>query len=113
MKEFFKYMFASMLGFLLISIIIIGIFALIVVGIVAGNSDKTVTVADNSILTIKFDKEIPERTPNNPLDDVPFLNLDDNKSAGLNDILSDIKRAKTDGRIKGIFLDQSDMLSGQ
>lgn len=113
MKEFFKYVLASMVGFIIVSAIIIVVGILLVVGLVSAGSEKTVTVEPNSILHIQFRKDIPERTPNNPLADVPFLGLGEDKVIGLNDILADIKKAKTDDHIKGIYLDESDMTSGQ
>jgi protease IV len=113
MKEFFKYVFASMVGFLLMSAVIIGVCLFFIFGVIAVSSDKTVTVDPNSILYIQLNKEIPERTPNNPLADVPFLNMDDNKVIGLNDIIANIKKAKYDDNIKGIYLDQSDLAAGE
>jgi len=113
MKEFFKYVLASMVGFIIVAAIIIVVGILLVVGLVSAGSEKTVAVEPNSILHVQFKKDIPERTPNNPLADVPFLGLGEDKVIGLNDILADIKKAKTDDHIKGIYLDESDMLSGQ
>lgn len=113
MKEFFKYVLASMVGFIVVSVIIIVIAAVLIGGLISAGSDKSVAVEPNSILHLQFKKEIPERTPNNPLADVPFLGLGEDKVIGLNDILADIKKAKTDDKIKGIYLDESDMLSGQ
>ena len=114
MKQFFKFVFASMLGFFLSSLIIIIVVVVLIVGIVdAASSEKHVEVEENSVLHINFSSAIPERTPNNPLAGLGFLGLDGEKALGLNDILASIKRAKTDHNIKGIFLDESYMLSGQ
>ncbi len=114
MKQFFKFVFASMLGFFLSSLIIILVVVVLIVGIVAAaSSEKHVEVEENSILHINFSSTIPERTPNNPLAGLGFLGIDGEKAMGLNDILAGIKRAKTDHNIKGIFLDESYMLSGQ
>jgi protease-4 len=60
-----------------------------------------------------FTTPITERTPNNPLAGLGFLGLDKDKSTGLNDILANIRKAKNDPDIKGIFLDESYMTSGQ
>ena len=110
MKQFFKFVFATMVGIILSSIILL----VIIVGIVvAASSDKHVEVDSNSVLHIVFNNSIPERTPNNPLSGLGFLGIDGEKSIGLNDILANIKKAKTDDNIKGIFLDESYMLSGQ
>jgi protease-4 len=100
-----------MVGIILTSIILF----VIVIGIVvaATKGDKHVEVDSDSILHITFTHDIPERTPYNPFSGLDFLGLDGDKNLGLNDILSNIKKAKTDSNIKGIFLDESYMLSGQ
>src|SRR5579863_4030092 len=107
MKQFFKFVFASMVGFLFSSIIIIIVIVLIIAGLVAAGSDKTVEVEPDSVLKIAFNYPVTERTPNNPLSALSFLGIDGDKSIGLNDILANIKKAKTDSNIKGIFLEES------
>jgi protease-4 len=110
MKQFFKFVLATIVGLVFTTIILV----LILVGIVASaGSDKTVDVESNSVLRIAFTSPIAERTPNNPLAGLGFLGLDGEKAIGLNDILANIKKAKTDDNIKGIFIDESYMLSGQ
>ncbi|MDB5159581.1 MAG: sppA, partial [Mucilaginibacter sp.] len=110
MKQFFKFVLAVFVGIILSTIIII----LVIVGIIAAaGSDKSVQVDANSILHINIKYPIAERTANNPLSNLSFLGLDGDKSIGLKDILANIKKAKTDDNIKGIFLDESYMLSGQ
>ncbi len=110
MKQFFKFVFATMVGIILTSIILI----VVIIGIVvAARGDKHVEIDSDSILHIAFTHEIPERTPYNPFAGLDFLGLDGDKTLGLNDILANIKKAKTDDNIKGIFLDESYMLSGQ
>jgi protease-4 len=110
MKQFFKFVFATMVGIILTSVILL----VIIIGIVVGaRGDKHVEVDSDSVLHIAFTRDIPERTPYNPLAGLDFLGLDGDKNLGLNDILASIKKAKTDNNIKGIFLDESYMLSGQ
>lgn len=110
MKQFFKFVLATIVGLILTTIILV----LIAVAIIASaSSDKEVDVAANSVLHIQFTNEIPERTPNNPLSGLDFLGIDGDKTIGLNDILANIKKAKTDDNIKGIFLDESYMESQQ
>jgi len=99
MKQFFKFVFASIVAIIFLSII----FVLIIVVIVA-TSSKTVDVKPNSILQISFNIPVTERTPDDPL---AKLGITDPKAIGLNDILADITKAKTDKHIKGIFLDES------
>jgi protease-4 len=110
MKQFFKFVLATIVGLVFTSIIIL----IIGIAIIASaSSDKGSHVDANSVLHISFNGNIPERTPNNPLAGLSFLGLDDNKDVGLNDILADIKKAKTDDNIKGIFLDESYIESQQ
>ncbi|ASU33787.1 signal peptide peptidase SppA [Mucilaginibacter xinganensis] len=114
MKQFFKFVFASMLGSLIASFLIVVIFVFFIGGLIAvAGSDKTVDVEPNSVLQLKFNYPITERTPNNPLSGLSFLGIDGEKSIGLNDILANIKKAKSDKNIKGIFLDESDLMAGQ
>jgi len=110
MKQFFKFVFATMLGVVLITVIL----AFVIIGIIVAVSDeKEVDVEPGSVLHMAFTAPITERTPNNPLAGLSFLGLNSDKSTGLNDILANIKKAKTDSNIKGIFLDESYMTSGQ
>jgi len=102
-----------MLGVILAGFFLMFIGFLIVVGVVAANSDKKVEVSANTILHIQFTKPITERTPDNPFKGVPILGGDQDKEIGLNDILANIKKAKTDHNIKGIFLDESTTDAGQ
>jgi protease-4 len=110
MKQFFKFVLATFVGIILTSFILI----MIVIGVISSaGSEKSEEVESNSVLHVAFTRPIPERTPNNPLSGLGFLGLDGEKVIGLNDILANIKKAKTDDNIKGIFLDESYMLSGQ
>ncbi|WP_299286618.1 signal peptide peptidase SppA [uncultured Mucilaginibacter sp.] len=110
MKQFFKYVFATIIGVLLCLVI----FTFVVLGLISSaRSDKKTEVEANSVLRLSLDYAIKERTSSNPLSGIPFLNLSVKKTPGLNEILASIKRAKTDDNIKGIYLDESYMLSGQ
>ncbi len=113
MKQFFKFMFASMLGFILSSIIIFFLFFILLVSVASFSSKKEeVKVNPNSVLKLKFDFEIQERTSENPFENFNFSNFKSNKNLGLNDIVRNINKAKTDDNIKGIYLELSDMNAG-
>jgi len=107
MKSFFKYVLATVVGIIISSLVII----LIVFGIIGGivssmNSDDKIEVADNSILHISLAYPISERTSKSTFSSYSFSGLFDNH-IGLNDILIRIEAAKTDDKIKGIYLDLS------
>ena len=110
MKQFFKFVLATIVGIIFASVILVFIFIGI---IVSASSDKGVTVESNSVLNIAINRPITERTPNNPLSGINLFGLGGDKTIGLNDILANIKKAKNDSNIKGIFLSESYVLSGQ
>lgn len=110
MKQFFKFVLATIFGIIL-SFIILVVFLVAVV--VSASGDRTTLVEDNSILYVSLKNSVEERTPDNPLEGLDFLGLGGDKSIGLKDILANIKKAKSDDKIKGIFLDESYMQSGQ
>ena len=113
MRQFFKFMFASMAGFILSMII----FFFIVMGVISGmmlslKDEGTVSISDNSVLEIKFENPIKERTSNNPLQNLDFSGLNPEKTPGLEDILKSIAKSKNDNRIQGILLDLSSIQAG-
>jgi protease-4 len=110
MKQFFKFVFATIVGLILTLIILL----FVIIGIIVGASgDKTDKVEPNSVLHIALNYTVNERTPNNPLSSLGFLGFDNDKAVGLKDILANIKKAKSDSNIKGIFLDESQMSAGE
>jgi len=113
MKDFFKYLFASMLGFFLSLVVIFIIVIVIVVGAISPlDDDKTVSVSSNSVLFLNLDQAITERTPKNPFGNLPIVGSDEKNGIGLNDLLKSIKRAKTDDNIKCIYLNVSSPNAG-
>lgn len=101
MKQFFKFLLASVLG-VLISFLAIVLLLIIVVSSVS--KPQKIRVEENTILVASFDKPITERSPAHPF--LGFgLSSFTPTSMGLNDILANIRKAKADERIKGIYLD--------
>lgn len=106
MKQFFKFTFASLLGFF------IGIFILFLVfaGIIAAAmsfGDKETEVKEKTILHLKFDQPIPDRSPKNPFANFSPGNFEPVQTLGLDEILESIEKASRDSRIKGIYLEFS------
>ncbi|MBC7418516.1 MAG: signal peptide peptidase SppA, partial [Pedobacter sp.] len=113
MKEFFKFMFASILGFF-ISIVLVGvvIFAIAAVALSSMDSDKKVDVGKNSVLYLNLDQAITERTPKNPFDGLPILGGEGKGGIGLGDFIKAVERAKTDDNVKCIYLNVSSPNAG-
>lgn len=113
MREFFKYLFASMLGFFLSIIIVFIICFVVVVGLISSiDSDKTITVSNNSVLFLNLDQAITERTPKNPFGNLPIVGGEEKEAIGLNDFLKALQKAKTDDNIKCIYLNVSSPNAG-
>lgn len=95
-----------MLGFVVTIVLAIFIFGGIIGAVVSSSQDKKApAVADNSILHIQLDKEIKDRPSSNPLENFDFGTFEDRTPMSLNVIVKNIKKAKQDDRIKGIYLD--------
>lgn len=108
MKSFLKYTLATIVGFLIVNIILF--FLLIgIIGAITTLSNKSVDIKPNSILTLRFDGEISDRTSDNPLENIDFLSMTPKKNYGLNKILESIKKAATDNNISGIYLDLTEI----
>lgn len=109
MKGFFKQIFATFFGIVLFFIVAVffGIIAIVQV-IAAADSEKT--VSKNSVLVIKFDKPIEERSEDN-LDLIGMINSGETGTIGLDDILDAIKKAQDNDNIKGIYIEADGMSS--
>ena len=101
MKDFLKYMLAAIVGVCIVGVVftIIGIMS--VAGMVASSSGSETKVNDNSVFILNLNGSVEERSQPNPLSQ---LMGDDFGTYGLDDILSSIKKAKDNEKIKGICL---------
>ncbi len=111
MKQFFKFVFASMVGIIIATLLL---FVILIAGVTAvvSSSNETVEVKDNTILHLNLNIPIIERSASTPLDNLDIGPFKGEKSVGLNDILKSIKNAKDDDHIKGIYLDVSYLMTG-
>ena len=111
MKEFFKFMLASILGVIIAGLLLL----LITVGIISAMvsvSDQPVSISSNSLLFLKFDYDIVDRAKKSPFEGFNFGLFQGEKAVGLNDLLDCIRKAKTDDNIKGIYLNPMDIQAG-
>ncbi|MBR7065125.1 MAG: signal peptide peptidase SppA [Prevotella sp.] len=100
MKEFFKMVFATIVGLILFSLIM-GIFAMMcMVGMVASGSGVK-SVDDNSVMVLKLTGSMEERAESS------MLSLFSNEASGigLDDALAAVKKAKENEDIKGIYIE--------
>jgi len=101
MLQFLKYTLATIVGL----VIFIILSFIILLGIGAASSDK-VTVKDNSVLRLKFDRPIIERSrEDDPFTEISSVINGTPAAVGLVQIREAIANAKNDENIKGIYLE--------
>ncbi len=111
MKNFFNYVLASMLGTFLVLFVFFIINLVILGGIISSSgvfSEKETVVPENSVLILSFKNAVAEKASVKP----DFGTLKFRKTLSLKSVTDAIKKAKTDDRIKGIYLDLSLLNTG-
>jgi len=109
MKDFLKIVLASALGFVIANIlfsIIAMIFFFGAIGSFLGSMSggEKFILQDNTVLNLRLNGPITERTP----EEDPFTSMMGSNRPlpmGLNDIVSAIRKAKNNDKIKGIYID--------
>jgi protease-4 len=101
MKEFFKSVFATIVGLVIFFVIIAIIGVMSVVGMVA-SGQATKSIKDNSVLVMNLSGTISEQATDNVLGQLTSNNIN---NLGLDEIISAIKKAGKDDKIKGIYIE--------
>ena len=101
MLNFLKSILSTVLG------MVIGFFLILFIGlgiiVALSEGDGETIVKENSILKITLSDPIIDRGSDNPID-FDILSMESKNKMGLTDILNNIEKAKTDDRIKGIYM---------
>jgi len=95
-------MLATIVG---IIITLVMFFFLLLIIISASSQDKPVEVKPNTILLITLSEQIAERSSDSPFNMLPSEEFASFRELGLNDILNNIKKAKSDNNIAGIYIE--------
>ena len=107
MKDFFKYVLATVVGLVVAGLLMLFMGVLTIFGL-ASSSDGDVTIDSNSVLTLKLDGTLAERAESpSPLDMLGDINPlgGGGSTIGLDDVLSAIEKAKDNENIKGIYIE--------
>lgn len=108
MKDFFKYVFATVVGIVISTVVLFILFFVILIGAITSFSeDKKVEVKSNTVLYLDLDQPIIERTPENSLSGLPIFGSGEEKAIGFNDLIKALNAAKTDDNIKCIYINVS------
>ena len=105
--KFSKVLLAAFLGTLIALVVNFFIKVGVVTSMISSLSTETETISKpkpNSVLYMKLNYDIPDRTTDNPFSAINFQTMESLDATGLNDILRNIERAKTDPNIKGIYM---------
>ena len=109
--KFYKVVLAAFIGTLIALVINFFIKVRVVSSMISSlsksDTETSATVKPNSVLYMKLDYNIPDRTVDNPFGSINFQTMETIDCSGLNDILRNIEQAKTDANIKGIYLELS------
>lgn len=111
MRSFLKYTLATIVGIIVVSIISFLIMAGILSAMMA-TSKKNVVIKDHSVLLLKLNAEIRDRAPNDPFQNLDIPGFNNTKRLGLDDLVSAIEKAKTEDKIKGIYLKIDNVMAG-
>jgi protease-4 len=101
MKEFVKYVLATIVGLFLFGIIMIAVGAMSIVGMIS-SGQATKNVKENSVLVLNLEGTMDERSGDNMISQFTKGALD---SPGLEETLNAVKKAKDNDDIKGIYIE--------
>ena len=110
MKSFLKYLLATIVGIIIVHVILFFVF-IGLVGAITSFSSPTIEIKDNTILKLSLKTAIPDRASENPFQNFNLMIMSPEKQIGLNKILEYIDNASKDSRIKGIYLDLTEINS--
>ena len=103
MKSFFKSLLASVIGCFIALGVLFLIFFIFIAAMSSFSSADKYILKDNTVLTLKLEGILSDRVEEeNPL--LALLGDNSNPALGLEDILSSIKKAKENDKIKGIYI---------
>ena len=109
--KFYKIVLGAFLGTLIALVINffikVGVVSSMISSLSKSETESSATIKPNSVLYMKLDYAIPDRTADNPFGSIDFNTMESKDATGMNDILRNIENAKTDSNIKGIYLELS------
>lgn len=102
MKSFLKYLFATILGLFIFSVIWVAIFFGIIGASMSGS--KEVKISDNSVFELKLEGRLVERHKNDVISSFASEINSSVSEIALDDIMASIDKATDNDNIKGIYL---------
>src|ERR1035437_4475757 len=113
MKQFLKFTLATIVRFIITTLV--GILVLFgIIGAVAGSKESVTELKPNSVYEIKLEGNLIDRSKDDPFS-VAFaqaMGKTAERTMGLDDLLANIKKAKNDANIVGIYLNGGSLSGG-
>ncbi len=112
MKHFFKYVLATITGVFILWLLGIILFFSII-GALSKSEKSSVTLKPNSVYQLDLKGKLVDRSEENPF--VLMASAfggEENPVLGLDDVLANIDKAKSDPNIKGIYLKGGELTGG-
>ncbi len=100
MKEFLKYIGATIVGLVVFGLIITISSVVMLLGM--SMQSTTTPISDNSVLVLKLNGSIAERAEENPFAELLGESMSEQ---GLDDILKAVRHAKDNDKVKGIYIE--------
>lgn len=85
---------------LVCGVVLVALFGVVLLFSLIRLSDRRPSIADNSVLVLRLEGDIPERAPV----DIPLPMFEDQSHSTIRDIWSGLKRAAEDSRIKAVIV---------
>ena len=101
MKDFFKNVAATIVGLFAFGLIMTILGFICIIGMVASSNSKP-ALKDNAVMVMKLQGQIEDRSEDNWLGE---LTGEQFNNIGMNRILSSIRKAKNEDKVKGIYLE--------
>ncbi|MCF8223245.1 MAG: signal peptide peptidase SppA [Bacteroidales bacterium] len=111
MKSFLKYTLATITGLILTGILFFFI-SLASFSLMIASAEKPVSIKPNSILVLNTGLTIPEKGLSDPWSSFDPVSFTFKPAPGINDILSNLRKASNDENIKGVLIKTGPMTNG-
>jgi protease IV len=113
MKQFLKFTLATIVGIFIASLLIV-LISFAIIGAIAGSSESATVLKPNSVYELTLEGNLIDRSQDDPFTGAfaSAMGKPSDNSIGLDDVLSNISKAKKDANIVGIYLKGGSLSGG-
>ncbi|MDP4239889.1 MAG: signal peptide peptidase SppA [Bacteroidota bacterium] len=113
MKQFLKYTLATIVGIIIATLLFV-LISFAVIGAIAGSNESATVLKPNSVYQLNLEGTLIDRSKDDPLSGAfaQMVGKTSDNTIGLDDVLSNIVKAKNDPNIVGIYLKGGSLAGG-